>query len=502
MKNIVPVIAYCLFAVVFVGSVHAQIVQSVDFQNVIVCAASEADIAPPQPGSDGCETGSSWRVDPQGGHIWALFTLEMDDAKLDAIKPASLVVSAKASSHIYLNGHKIAANGKPGDNASSEIAGKMDYVVLLEPGKLKVGANQIALKLSSHQGFLDLGAPLHGVFVTPYANPQNVILRRYWPTLLPFGAFALGALYFLVMAFRSSQGLQAGLLSLMSGMTGLQLLAEVSRGLFAYAYPMHDVRLLVILFCSAAFGMALAAYTLRQFEYRPLWVWLAVFAAVSALAITLPRGLDTKASFALFGPTVLASGLALAAARKHLPFALMIGGVLATFALINLLGAGLFLDFYFYYTIAALMLFLFAQQARAYSSQQALVIEEQARADKLEFILAERRTEPEPIMISVTEVGRITQIVADDIAFISGAGDYVELTLRSGQTLLDSKTLAQLETMLPSYFLKVHRSHIVNTKVIERLERDPSGTGKLFVIGDQSVPVSRRIMPEVREALA
>jgi len=500
MKNIVPVIAYCLFAVVFVGSAHAQIFQSVDFRNVIVCAASEADVAPPQPGSVGCETGSRWRVDPQGEHIWALFTLEMDDAKLDAIKPASLVVSANASSHIYLNGRKIAANGEPGDNASSEIAGKMDYVVLLEPGQLKPGANQIALKLSSHQGVLDLGAPLHGVYVTPYANLQNVILRRYWPTLLPFGAFALGALYFLVMAFRSSQGLQAGLLSLMSGLAGLQLLAEVSRGLFAYAYPMHDVRLLVILFCSAAFGMALAAYTLRQFEYRPLWVWLAVFATASALAITLPRGLDTKASFALLGPTVLASGLAFTAARKRLRFALTIGGGLATFAVINFLGAGLFLDFYFYYAIAALMLFLFAQQARAYSSEQALVIEEQARADKLEFILAERRTEP--IMISVTEVGRITQIVADDIAFISGAGDYVELTLRSGQTLLDSKTLTQLETKLPSYFLKVHRSHIVNTKVIERLERDPSGTGKLFVIGDQSVPVSRRIMPEVREALA
>jgi hypothetical protein len=45
-------------------------------------------------------------------------------------------------------------------------------------------------------------------------------------------------------------------------------------------------------------------------------------------------------------------------------------------------------------------------------------------------------------------------------------------------------------TELPSYFLRVHRSHLVNTKMIDRLQ-----------LAEGAVPVSRRIKPGVRRAL-
>lgn len=502
MKHIYAPFIAMLIALLIVPASIAQTYKSVDFSNVTVCPAMETDIAPPSLEAEGCTIGSGWIIDPQSTHIWALFELQIDQEMLDSIEPASLIVSAKASSQIYLNGALIAVNGVPADNERTEVAGKMDFGTALEPGALKLGQNAVALRLSSHSGWFHLRAPIHGVFVTRYKSMQDVALRRYWPSFLPFGAFALGALYFAVMAVRSSQGLQAGILSMMSAIAATQLLAEVSRGLFAYSYPFHDLRLLTILLCSASFGFLLAFYVLRLFDYRPLWRWLAVFALVIVVAALYPSGFDTKASFSLLAPTILASILAFNARRKQMPFAIFVGCGLAGFAVINLIGAGLFLDYFFYYAVAALMIFLFAQQARAYATEQALLIEEQARAEKLEFVLSERGLEPDGFIIRVSENGRITSIAADQINFISGAGDYSEITLRSGQKHLHSETLAQLTERLPNYFLKVHRSHIVNTRVIARLERDPSGTGKLFLHGEQHVPVSRRIMPLVREALA
>ena len=63
-------------------------------------------------------------------------------------------------------------------------------------------------------------------------------------------------------------------------------------------------------------------------------------------------------------------------------------------------------------------------------------------------------------------------------------------------------TLAGLEEDLPETFLRVHRSHIVNTAFVSALEREPSGIGRLTLTNATDVPVSRRIMPKVRTALA
>jgi DNA-binding LytR/AlgR family response regulator len=70
-----------------------------------------------------------------------------------------------------------------------------------------------------------------------------------------------------------------------------------------------------------------------------------------------------------------------------------------------------------------------------------------------------------------------------------------------GQTKLYNGGLTQLESELPPTFLRVHRSHIVNTAFVSALERDASGVGKLVLSNGAEAPVSRRIMPKVRNAL-
>ena len=82
-----------------------------------------------------------------------------------------------------------------------------------------------------------------------------------------------------------------------------------------------------------------------------------------------------------------------------------------------------------------------------------------------------------------------------------GAGGYSEIHLLGGRTILHSVSLNELEELLPAIFLRVHRSHLINVMFVESLTRDSSGTGSLILKDDVSVPVSRRIMPKVREAL-
>ena len=76
-----------------------------------------------------------------------------------------------------------------------------------------------------------------------------------------------------------------------------------------------------------------------------------------------------------------------------------------------------------------------------------------------------------------------------------------ELHFADGGKRLHSGSLNELEAELPPAFLRVHRSHIVNTAFVESLQREPSGVGRLRMTTGEFVPVSRRIMPTVRRAI-
>ncbi|MCA1749267.1 MAG: LytTR family DNA-binding domain-containing protein, partial [Parasphingopyxis sp.] len=74
--------------------------------------------------------------------------------------------------------------------------------------------------------------------------------------------------------------------------------------------------------------------------------------------------------------------------------------------------------------------------------------------------------------------------------------------LEGGRSELYSTSLAALERTLPETFIRIHRSHIVNTAFVSALDRDSAGTGTLRLADGDEVPVSRRVMPSVRAALS
>ena len=128
-----------------------------------------------------------------------------------------------------------------------------------------------------------------------------------------------------------------------------------------------------------------------------------------------------------------------------------------------------------------------------------------SRAQQLQAALDQaqaRSTSPAPPQkIKIIDSGKIVLVPVDQITHCSAADDYVELHFADGKTRLHSGSLNELEAALPSAFLRVHRSHIVNTAYVESLQRESSGVGVLRINSGAVIPVSRRIMPTVRRAM-
>jgi len=145
---------------------------------------------------------------------------------------------------------------------------------------------------------------------------------------------------------------------------------------------------------------------------------------------------------------------------------------------------------------------LFVDQALTLGEEARERRSEEARANQLEQALAEIEERAETNHIDIKSAGKIERITTSQIIHCSGASGYSEITLVGGRTVLHSATLNELEAMLPATFLRVHRSHLINVMHVKSLNRDPSGTGTLAFVEGIDVPVSRRIMPKVRQALA
>lgn len=440
-------------------------------------------------------------IDPQNREIWLFGELEVSPQLLQSNKPLGLFIFGKASTVAYLNGDLLGENGRPGANPAAEVPGKMYATIYVPKERLLLGSNKIALHMSSHHGWWQLGTPLHRIALDTYAEPKDLNLNKYWPSLLPFGVLIIGALYMGLLAFSKRDHWSAGLLPLMSLIGAAQLYAEVYRAFSAYPYPVHDIRLSAIFVCSTLFGVCLLAHVIWSLNIAAKPRTFLIACAATLLCILLVDGFDVKSAAGLMIPALAGFGLASYQAFKKEPRARSFAIALALFIVAMLLSPWLFLDITFFYILATLLIILFINEAKAYLAEHNARRSEQARADKLQATLEQKQERDKSGSINVGSAGKLERIMLSDIVYCKGAGDYAELILTEGRSVLHSERLNDLEQTLPSVFLRVHRSYIVNTSKIISLERKPSGVGELALVNDHSVPVSRRIMPSVRSQL-
>lgn len=87
------------------------------------------------------------------------------------------------------------------------------------------------------------------------------------------------------------------------------------------------------------------------------------------------------------------------------------------------------------------------------------------------------------------------KIKYDSILYFESIGDYVKVHLSAGKPLIISETLRKLEDLLPSTFIRVHKTYIIAFHHLVYLE------GNQAKIGETKIPIGQSYRDKVNELL-
>jgi DNA-binding LytR/AlgR family response regulator len=109
--------------------------------------------------------------------------------------------------------------------------------------------------------------------------------------------------------------------------------------------------------------------------------------------------------------------------------------------------------------------------------------------------LSKNTAEPTTEDIFIKYDGKFIRLGYEDILFIESVGDYVKYVTATKKYIIHSTLKAVEEKMDSRFFLKVHRSYIVNTRKITDIQ------DHTLVIDGTVIPISKTHKAEVMERL-
>lgn len=473
-------------------------------QPVTICEFESIRAAPPTFSEPECSNTKMIDVDPQHSTLWVSIQFDRLPQWSLLPEPLGLFLFGKAASQVYLNGELLGSNGAPGD-ARSEVAGRMDTVFHVPSNLLRAENNHLILYLSGHHSIVELGYPIHFVGLGQFGDTREHVqkLSRYGLVLL--GAFVIGGIYFLFLSWGAQAKAVHRLFAMLCCIAALQLGIELSRGLFNYPYPWHDLRLLLVTGFSFSFGTLLLGYCAYKVAQQHYLHWLYAGIILTIVTIILIPGFDAKTTAGIFIPLLVSLIQIVVYWRRH-NYRRLVSWfwVQLTAAITIVVSAAAFHEIIYFSLIALLLCYLFVYQAREHREQQLQLRLDESTISKLEYKLAEKAQSAAPSKLVISSAGKTDIVSTRDIAFCKAAGDYVEVHLLDHTVKLFSGSLKQLEGQLPVTFLKVHRSYVVNLDEIESLVvRNHAETREnvLQLTNQGVVPVSRRLLPMVRDSL-
>lgn len=456
---------------------------------------------PPDFSQPNCIPTTFSNINPQGNDLWLL--TELPEEAIIALhnKPLGLYLMGKAASVIYLNGEIIGNNGQPNTRSETEIVGKMDHVFYLPKKSLMPKNNELIIRLSSHNGYVDLFHPMHFIGLAEYGDSKRFIQSHSSLSLIFVGMFILSSLYYGSLALRVDNKLNSSLLFLMSFFAGAQLAAEISRGLVNYEYPTHDLRLIGVCLFALGFGLSLLTLLSNKFASTHKLHWIYSGALLTSVVVLLLPGFDIKTNLAIVVPILVSFILIVMNLKREFSWvAVKYLAVLGVFMCTVGFTFQYFHELVFYFLVAMLLGYLFVQQASEYSMELESAQFEKTLRAKLEFKLAQMHQHQKSETLNIQSAGKIEKIATQDIFYCQASGDYVEIYLQKRE-LLFSGSLKSIAEQLPTTFVRVHRSYVVNIDKVTSLKREGEN-GYLVLSNDTQIPVSRRMMPQVKETFS
>jgi len=122
-------------------------------------------------------------------------------------------------------------------------------------------------------------------------------------------------------------------------------------------------------------------------------------------------------------------------------------------------------------------------------------------AQALRRLRTDARTDPSARYLAVRTNRRVTLIDVERVHYLQGAGSYSELVLRDGSTELHDKPLKRLVTLLPSDFVRIHRSYVVRMSAVAHFHTREGSRYAVELHDGTTLPVGRTRVDAVRDRL-
>ncbi len=103
--------------------------------------------------------------------------------------------------------------------------------------------------------------------------------------------------------------------------------------------------------------------------------------------------------------------------------------------------------------------------------------------------------------LTVKRLGALYLIPIDEVSYLKGAGDYVEIHLKDSKTELHSKSLEAMERILPARFVRVHKSYMVDMEEVKQILVHGGGKYEIELGYGTRVPLSRTKYKDISAAL-
>jgi two-component system response regulator LytT len=124
-----------------------------------------------------------------------------------------------------------------------------------------------------------------------------------------------------------------------------------------------------------------------------------------------------------------------------------------------------------------------------------------ARLEQAFDQLERRKLQAGTQYLSIRRAGQLEIIALEDVLYAQGAGAYSELKLEDGCSQMHDKSLDKLLHILPSKFIRIHKSYLVDIERVTKLVRKSGSYYELQLTNEERLPIGRTRYKEVKQQL-